>query len=142
MSNGVFLFSKTMRRSLVKELLSYFECYKCRRSWLYTHLYTHLYSLACNDHHSFYLASAPYLDFASSFPPFSLSAVNLMPTTPIVEERLFQGAGGVGVALGKSRKRVFPVPHTQEPDTMAGASDYCNSPNRSEQALEGKTSTY
>lgn len=68
----------------------------------------------------------------------SLQFLNLMPTTPIVEDRLFQGAdGGVGVALGKSRKRVFPVPHTQEPDTTMGASDYCNSPNRSEQAWEG-----
>ncbi|CAJ1066194.1 -phosphoxylose phosphatase 1 isoform X2 [Xyrichtys novacula] len=69
---------------------------------------------------------------------FFLSCVNLIPTTPAVEQRPFQTAdGGVGGALGKSRKRVFPVPHTQEPDPVAGAYEYCNTPNRSEQALEG-----
>uniref|UniRef100_UPI0037E71373 2-phosphoxylose phosphatase 1 isoform X2 n=1 Tax=Semicossyphus pulcher TaxID=241346 RepID=UPI0037E71373 len=68
----------------------------------------------------------------------SLQFLNLIPTTPIVEERPFQAAdGGVGVALGKSRKRVFPVPHAQEPDPIAEAYGYCNTPNRTEQAWEG-----
>ncbi|XP_034557876.1 2-phosphoxylose phosphatase 1 isoform X2 [Notolabrus celidotus] len=67
-----------------------------------------------------------------------LLGVNLIPITPILEERPFQAADGVvGGNLGKSRKRVFPVLQTQEPDPMAGASDYCNTPNRSEQAWEG-----
>ncbi|XP_051253234.1 2-phosphoxylose phosphatase 1 isoform X1 [Dicentrarchus labrax] len=68
----------------------------------------------------------------------SLQFLNLIPTTPIVEERPFQAAdGGVGVGLGKSRKRVFPVPHTQEPNPISEAYGYCNTPNRTEQAWEG-----
>ncbi|XP_070826657.1 2-phosphoxylose phosphatase 1 isoform X2 [Chaetodon trifascialis] len=65
-------------------------------------------------------------------------SVNLIPTTPMLEERPFQIIdGGAGVALGKSRKRVFPVPHTQEPNPISEAYSYCNSPNHSEQAWEG-----
>ncbi|XP_023280791.1 2-phosphoxylose phosphatase 1 isoform X1 [Seriola lalandi dorsalis] len=68
----------------------------------------------------------------------SLQFLNLIPTTPIVEERPFQAIdGGLGVAVGKSRKRVFPVPHTQEPNPISEAYGYCNTPNRTEQAWEG-----
>lgn len=68
--------------------------------------------------------------------------MNLIPTTPIVEEQPFQAVdGGLGVALGKSRKRVFPVPHTQEPNPISEAYGYCNTPNRTEQAWEGETCT-
>lgn len=68
----------------------------------------------------------------------SLQFLNLIPTTPIVEERPFQIAdGGAGVVQGKSRKRVFPVPHTQEPNPISEAYGYCNTPNRTEQAWEG-----
>ncbi|XP_056139987.1 2-phosphoxylose phosphatase 1 isoform X2 [Lampris incognitus] len=66
--------------------------------------------------------------------------VNLIPTTPIGEDRsLHTLDGGVRVGLGKSRKRVIPVPHTNapEPDPITEAYDYCNTPNRSEQAWEG-----
>lgn len=74
--------------------------------------------------------------------PLICSAVNLIPITPIVEERPFRVAdGGVGVALGKSRKRVFPVPHSQEPNPISEAYGYCNTPNRTEQAWEGETCT-
>lgn len=70
------------------------------------------------------------------FPP----PVNLIPVTPIVEERLLQdGVGGVRADQGKNRKRVFPVPHTQEPNPISEAYGYCNTPNRTEQAWEGET---
>lgn len=66
--------------------------------------------------------------------------VNLIPVTPIVEERLLQdGVGGVRADQGKNRKRVFPVPHTQEPNPISEAYGYCNTPNRTEQAWEGET---
>uniref|UniRef100_A0A3Q4M7D7 2-phosphoxylose phosphatase 1 n=1 Tax=Neolamprologus brichardi TaxID=32507 RepID=A0A3Q4M7D7_NEOBR len=55
------------------------------------------------------------------------TVVNLIPTTPIVEERPFHA----------SRKRVFPQPHTQEPNPIFEAYGYCNIPNRTEQAWEG-----
>ncbi|KAM6933762.1 2-phosphoxylose phosphatase 1 [Xenentodon cancila] len=68
----------------------------------------------------------------------SLQFLNLIPTTPMIEERHFQSLDeGIRVALGKSRKRVFPVPHTQEPSPINEAYSYCNTPNRSEQAWEG-----
>lgn len=71
-----------------------------------------------------------------------LSTVNLIPTTPIVEQRPFQAVdGGVGVALGKSRKRVFPVVHVQETNPVLEAYGYCNTPNHTEQAWEGETCT-
>uniref|UniRef100_A0A3B5BDC1 2-phosphoxylose phosphatase 1 n=1 Tax=Stegastes partitus TaxID=144197 RepID=A0A3B5BDC1_9TELE len=57
----------------------------------------------------------------------SSPTVNLIPTTPIVEEQPFQA----------SRKRVFPVPHTEEPNPIFEAYGYCNTPNRTEQAWEG-----
>lgn len=62
-----------------------------------------------------------------------------MPGAPVLE---FQPAGvgdggGVGLAQGKSRKRVFPAPHTSEPNPISEAYGYCNTPNRSEQAWEG-----
>lgn len=86
-----------------------------------------------------------FFHFLYTSPPyllFSFSTVNLIPTTPIVEERPFQAADGdVGVVLGKSRKRVFPVPHTQEPNPISEAYGYCNTPNRTEQAWEGETCT-
>ncbi|XP_008307186.1 2-phosphoxylose phosphatase 1 isoform X4 [Cynoglossus semilaevis] len=67
-----------------------------------------------------------------------LISVNLIPTTPIVEQRPFQAVdGGVGVALGKSRKRVFPVVHVQETNPVLEAYGYCNTPNHTEQAWEG-----
>ncbi|XP_068562533.1 2-phosphoxylose phosphatase 1 [Cebidichthys violaceus] len=68
-----------------------------------------------------------------------LVSVNLIPIAPVLEERPFQVAdGGVGVAaLGKSRKRVFPMPHTEEPNPISEAYSYCNTPNRTEQAWEG-----
>ncbi|XP_062242115.1 2-phosphoxylose phosphatase 1 isoform X1 [Platichthys flesus] len=68
----------------------------------------------------------------------SLQFLNLIPITPIVEERPFQAEdGGHGAALRKSRKRVFPVPHTQEPNPISEAYGYCNNPNHTEQAWEG-----
>lgn len=68
----------------------------------------------------------------------SLQFLNLIPTTPLLEERFLQAAdGGVGGAVGKSRKRVFPAPHTLEPNPIAEAYSYCNTPNRTEQAWEG-----
>lgn len=89
--------------------------------------------------------SSSLLSFFSLFPFlllsfFSLSPVNLIPITPIVEERLLQdGAGGIRADQGKSRKRVFPMPHTQEPNPISEAYGYCNTPNRTEQAWEGET---
>nr|XP_057936750.1 2-phosphoxylose phosphatase 1 isoform X1 [Doryrhamphus excisus] len=69
---------------------------------------------------------------------FSLQFFNVIPTTPVVEERRPQAANGaVSGSLVKSRKRVFPVPHTQKPDPVSEAFSYCNSPNRTEQAWEG-----
>ncbi|CAL8336755.1 unnamed protein product [Boreogadus saida] len=67
----------------------------------------------------------------------SLQFLNLMPTTPLEEQQLPGGAAGTG--LGKSRKRVIPVPHTKAPelDPIAEAYGYCNTPNRTEQAWEG-----
>uniref|UniRef100_A0A3Q3AJM2 2-phosphoxylose phosphatase 1 n=1 Tax=Kryptolebias marmoratus TaxID=37003 RepID=A0A3Q3AJM2_KRYMA len=53
----------------------------------------------------------------------SLSTVNLIPS--------------VWVALGKSRKRAFQVPHTQKPNPIFEAYSYCNIPNHTEQAWEG-----
>uniref|UniRef100_A0A3Q0RIW6 Uncharacterized protein n=1 Tax=Amphilophus citrinellus TaxID=61819 RepID=A0A3Q0RIW6_AMPCI len=35
------------------------------------------------------------------------------------------------------RKRVFPLPHTQEPNPVFEAYGYCNNPNHTEQAWEG-----
>lgn len=68
----------------------------------------------------------------------SLQFLNLIPITPIVEDRPFQAPdGGVKAAVGKSRKRVFPAPHTQEPNPVSEAYGYCNTPNRTEQAWEG-----
>ncbi|XP_075956760.1 2-phosphoxylose phosphatase 1 [Anarhichas minor] len=68
----------------------------------------------------------------------SLQFLNLIPIAPILEERPLQVAdGGVGMALGKSRKRVFPMPHTEEPNPISEAYSYCNTPNRTEQAWEG-----
>ncbi|KAG7479081.1 hypothetical protein JOB18_017126 [Solea senegalensis] len=68
----------------------------------------------------------------------SLQFLNLIPTTPIVEEQPFKAIdGGFGVALGKSRKRVFPVLHIQEPNPILEAYGYCNTPNHTEQAWEG-----
>ncbi|CAL8350007.1 unnamed protein product [Lota lota] len=67
----------------------------------------------------------------------SLQFLNLMPTTPLEDEQVPGGAAGTG--LGKSRKRVIPVPHTKAPelDPIAEAYGYCNTPNRTEQAWEG-----
>ncbi|XP_061538154.1 2-phosphoxylose phosphatase 1 isoform X1 [Phycodurus eques] len=74
---------------------------------------------------------------AASF-SFSLIMVNLIPTTPIVEKRPLQAAdGAVRLAQGKSRKRVFPVPHTQKPNPISEAYGYCNTPSHNEQAWEG-----
>ncbi|XP_028321578.1 2-phosphoxylose phosphatase 1 isoform X1 [Gouania willdenowi] len=70
----------------------------------------------------------------------SLQFLNLIPTTPTVEERLLQlqpPDGFVRSAVGKSRKRVFPVLHTEEPSPLSEAYGYCNTPNRTEQAWEG-----
>ncbi|KAJ3590653.1 hypothetical protein NHX12_008602 [Muraenolepis orangiensis] len=67
----------------------------------------------------------------------SLQFLNLMPTTPLGEEQV--PGRGVRTGLGKSRKRVIPVPHTEPPelDPIAEAYGYCNTPNRTEQAWEG-----
>lgn len=68
----------------------------------------------------------------------SLQFLNLIPSTPTTEERTFPAAdAGVGMAVGKSRKRVFPVLHTLEPNPISEAYGYCNTPNRTEQAWEG-----
>ncbi|KAI1894010.1 hypothetical protein AGOR_G00129590 [Albula goreensis] len=61
----------------------------------------------------------------------SLSAqfLHLIPVAPVSDER----------PLGKSRKRVNPVPHTEppEPDPIYEAHAYCNTPSRTELAWEG-----
>lgn len=68
----------------------------------------------------------------------SLQFLNLIPTTPTVEDRTFPAPDvGGGSAVGKSRKRVFPALHTPEPNPLSEAYGYCNTPNRSEQAWEG-----
>lgn len=65
-----------------------------------------------------------------------------MPSNPVLEPQQFQVAdGGVGLLQGKSRKRVFPAPHTPEPNPIFEAYSYCNTPNRTEQAWEGETCT-
>ncbi|RVE64695.1 hypothetical protein OJAV_G00128710 [Oryzias javanicus] len=66
----------------------------------------------------------------------SLQFLNLTPATPMAEKRPATSSGE-GLSLGKSRKRVFPVTQTQEPDPIAEAYSYCNTPNRTEQAWEG-----
>lgn len=69
---------------------------------------------------------------------FFFITVNLMPSNPVLEPQQFQVAdGGVGLLQGKSRKRVFPAPHTPEPNPIFEAYSYCNTPNRTEQAWEG-----
>ncbi|KAG9333175.1 hypothetical protein JZ751_013382 [Albula glossodonta] len=54
--------------------------------------------------------------------------VHLIPIAPVSDER----------PLGKSRKRVNPVPHTEppEPDPIYEAHAYCNTPSRTELAWE------
>ncbi|XP_036067087.1 2-phosphoxylose phosphatase 1, partial [Oryzias melastigma] len=66
----------------------------------------------------------------------SLQFLNLTPAAPMVEKRPATSSGE-GLSLGKSRKRVFPVTQTQEPDPISEAYSYCNTPNRTEQAWEG-----
>ncbi|KAM4742241.1 2-phosphoxylose phosphatase 1 [Anableps anableps] len=69
---------------------------------------------------------------------FSLQFLNLIPITPILDEHPAQAAdGGFRALQAKSRKRVFPVHHTQEPNPILDAYSYCNTPNRTEQAWEG-----
>ncbi|XP_034405170.1 2-phosphoxylose phosphatase 1 isoform X2 [Cyclopterus lumpus] len=63
----------------------------------------------------------------------SLQFLNLIP----IAAELQAADGGAGAALGKSRKRVFPVPRTEEPNPISEAYSYCNTPNRTEQAWEG-----
>ncbi|XP_051934913.1 2-phosphoxylose phosphatase 1 isoform X1 [Hippocampus zosterae] len=68
----------------------------------------------------------------------SLIIVNLLPTTPLVEEGPVQAAdGAVRVAQGKTRKRVFPVSHIQKTNPISEAYGYCNTPSPTEQAWEG-----
>ncbi|KAM9733835.1 2-phosphoxylose phosphatase 1 isoform 1-T1 [Menidia menidia] len=68
----------------------------------------------------------------------SLQFLNLIPTSPMVEKHPFHAAdASTGASLGKSRKRVFPEPHTNKPNPVLEAFSYCNTPNRSEQAWEG-----
>ncbi|XP_068601716.1 2-phosphoxylose phosphatase 1 [Brachionichthys hirsutus] len=67
-----------------------------------------------------------------------LQFLNLIPLTPLMEARPFQPAeGGLGVSLGKSRKRVFPEPPNPKTGPVSEAYGYCNAPNRTEQAWEG-----
>ncbi|KAK5604795.1 2-phosphoxylose phosphatase 1 [Crenichthys baileyi] len=69
---------------------------------------------------------------------FSLQFLNLISTTPMLDEQPVQAVdGGFRAFQGKSRKRVFPVHHTQEPDPIFEAYSYCNTPNHTEQAWEG-----
>ncbi|XP_047248594.1 2-phosphoxylose phosphatase 1 isoform X2 [Girardinichthys multiradiatus] len=69
---------------------------------------------------------------------FFLVSVNLISTTPMLDEQPVQAVdGGFRAFQGKSRKRVFPVHHTQEPDPIFEAYSYCNTPNHTEQAWEG-----
>ncbi|XP_014857232.1 PREDICTED: 2-phosphoxylose phosphatase 1 isoform X2 [Poecilia mexicana] len=69
---------------------------------------------------------------------FCIVSVNLIPTSPMLDEQAGQAAdGGFRGLRAKSRKRVFPVHHTQEPDPVFEAYSYCNTPNRTEQAWEG-----
>ncbi|XP_015251282.1 PREDICTED: 2-phosphoxylose phosphatase 1 isoform X2 [Cyprinodon variegatus] len=69
---------------------------------------------------------------------FFIVSVNLIPTTPMQDERPVHAADGPVRALQvKSRKRVFPVRPTMEPDPVLEAYSYCNTPNRTEQAWEG-----
>lgn len=57
----------------------------------------------------------------------------------MLDEQTVQAAdGGFRGLQAKSRKRVFPVHHNQEPDPVFEAYSYCNTPNRTEQAWEGK----
>ncbi len=62
--------------------------------------------------------------------PFFLSSVHLIPTNPVAEQR----------SLGKSRKRVNPVLHTDPPapDPIRDTHQYCNYPNLTEHGWEGK----
>lgn len=123
---------------------SNFESHHCRGLWVFMCVFgvwreRHalafiLFSSALYPFFTFLMPLKSTFEFSFSFSP-----VNLIPTTPIVEEQPFQAADrGVGSALGKSRKRVFPVPHTEEPDPISEAYGYCNTPNRTEQAWEGE----
>ncbi|KAG1948268.1 2-phosphoxylose phosphatase 1 isoform X2 [Pimephales promelas] len=60
---------------------------------------------------------------------FSLQYLHLIPTNPVAEQR----------SLGKSRKRVNPVLHTDPPapDPIRDTHQYCNYPNLSEHGWEG-----
>lgn len=62
-----------------------------------------------------------------------LSLVHLIPTNPVAEQR----------SLGKSRKRVNPVLHTDPPtpDPIRDTHQYCNYPNLTEHGWEGKKHT-
>ncbi|MBN3315493.1 PXYP1 phosphatase, partial [Atractosteus spatula] len=59
----------------------------------------------------------------------SLQFLNLIPTTPLREERQH----------AKSRKRILPIPYTEPPvsDPIYEAYAYCNIPNRTENGWEG-----
>ncbi|XP_073674413.1 2-phosphoxylose phosphatase 1 [Garra rufa] len=60
---------------------------------------------------------------------FSLQYLHLIPTNPVAEQR----------SLGKSRKRVNPVLHTDPPapDPIRDTHQYCNYPNLTEHGWEG-----
>uniref|UniRef100_A0A8C1WA01 2-phosphoxylose phosphatase 1 n=1 Tax=Cyprinus carpio TaxID=7962 RepID=A0A8C1WA01_CYPCA len=60
---------------------------------------------------------------------FSLQYLHLIPTNPVAEQKL----------LGKSRKRVNPVLHTDPPapDPIRDTHRYCNYPNLTEHGWEG-----
>ncbi|KTF86988.1 hypothetical protein cypCar_00013079 [Cyprinus carpio] len=60
---------------------------------------------------------------------FSLQYLHLIPTNPVAEQKL----------LGKSRKRVNPVLHTDAPapDPIRDTHRYCNYPNLTEHGWEG-----
>ncbi|XP_037123901.1 2-phosphoxylose phosphatase 1 isoform X1 [Syngnathus acus] len=69
---------------------------------------------------------------------FSLIMVNLIPITPLVEERPLHAADvAFRVPQGKTRKRVFPVRHTEKPNPISEVYGYCNTPSHTEQAWEG-----